>query len=111
MIITVTLVLGILSSSFLGSWHCAGMCGPIATLMSTRNSLWIYHLGRLISYVSMGALAGALGQVFLTSSFVSLRWISSGLLALILILSGINLIFPRFISEKMKNDVAKILKK
>ncbi len=102
MIITVTLVLGILSSSFLGSWHCAGMCGPIATLMSTRNSLWIYHLGRLISYVSMGALAGALGQVFLTSSFVSLRWISSGLLALILILSGINLIFPRFISEKMK---------
>ncbi|MNK12035.1 hypothetical protein D3C87_300910 [compost metagenome] len=88
------LALGILSSSFFGSWHCAGMCGPIATLMSTRNSLWAYHLGRLISYVGLGILAGLLGQFFLSSDFVFLRWMSAGTLALILMMSGVNLLFP-----------------
>lgn len=94
MIPTLALVLGILSSSFFGSWHCAAMCGPIATLMSTRNSLLAYHLGRLFSYVFLGILAGLLGQFFLKSDFVSLRWISSLVLAFILVCSGLSLIFP-----------------
>nr|BFD60176.1 hypothetical protein CKG001_22830 [Bdellovibrio sp. CKG001]BFD66259.1 hypothetical protein HAGR004_12810 [Bdellovibrio sp. HAGR004] len=97
------LALGILSSSFFGSWHCAGMCGPVATLMSARHSLWSYHLGRLISYVLLGILAGSLGQFFLNSDFILLRWISAILLALVLILSGLNLVAPASIRQKLSS--------
>lgn len=91
---TVLLVLGILSSSFFGSWHCAGMCGPIASLMSAKKSLFSYHLGRLISYTILGLASGALGEFFLNNDFVILRWVSGGVLATLLLISGFTLIFP-----------------
>ncbi len=56
------LILSILLAAFLGSWHCAIMCGPLCLSLSTRGSLWAYHLGRAISYTAMGAVAGSLGQ-------------------------------------------------
>lgn len=99
---TALLALGIISSSFFGSWHCAGMCGPIATLMSTRKSLWSYNLGRLISYTFLGAAAGGLGQFFLTSNFVTLRWVSALVLTFLLLASGLSLIFPQFFKEKLE---------
>lgn len=89
------LVLSILGASFLGSWHCAGMCGPIATLMATKKGLWPYHLGRLVSYSGLGALAGALGQFFLTSEFIWLRWFSAGTFALFLFYAGLRLLNPK----------------
>lgn len=89
------LVLSILSASFLGSWHCAGMCGPIATLMATKKGLWPYHLGRLISYSGLGALAGSLGQFFLTSEFVWLRWVSAATFAAFLFYGGLRLVNPK----------------
>lgn len=48
---------------FLGSPHCAVMCGPVA-LQFSRNprELWAYQLGRMLSYSLMGALAGFLGS-------------------------------------------------
>lgn len=97
------LALGILSSSFFGSWHCAGMCGPVATLMSTRSGLWSYHLGRLVAYSVLGALAGGLGQFFLNSEFVTLRWISAILLALVLLGSGASLLFPRHLRNQLQS--------
>lgn len=75
------LAFSIISTSFLGSWHCAAMCGPIATLMSHRKSMASYHLGRLLSYSVLGGLGGYLGQFFLNSQFVTLRWISAILMA------------------------------
>lgn len=56
------LLLSILLAAFLGSWHCAIMCGPLCISISTRGSLWPYHLGRVIGYTTAGALAGSLGQ-------------------------------------------------
>ncbi|UOF01566.1 sulfite exporter TauE/SafE family protein [Bdellovibrio reynosensis] len=89
------LALGIISSSFIGSWHCAGMCGPIASLMSTRKTLWSYHLGRMISYIVLGVMAGFFGNIFLKSQFVELRWISAILLSGFLFVSGTALLFPK----------------
>ncbi len=100
---TLLLALGILSSSFFGSWHCAGMCGPIASMMSAKKSLLSYHLGRLISYTLLGVVSGALGQFFLNSDFVVLRWISSVLLAVLLCLSGFALIFPKLDARLKKS--------
>ena len=49
--------------------HCAGMCGPIAALLSRRASvtqsksaLILLHLGRISSYSLFGLLAGGFGQ-------------------------------------------------
>ena len=50
--------------------HCAGMCGPLATLLggvqrargrSVAGFLTTYHAGRILSYAIMGAMAGGLG--------------------------------------------------
>lgn len=55
-----------LFSSFVGSIHCVGMCGPFAIIAVGSNSkdskvqrfgrLSTYHLGRLSTYLVMGAL-------------------------------------------------------
>jgi sulfite exporter TauE/SafE len=52
---------------FLGSFHCLGMCGPIALAISSQdNSRFltnkvIYNLGRTVTYSLLGVLVGALG--------------------------------------------------
>ena len=59
------LVLGIM-----GSFHCAGMCGPIAIALplhgnSTSGKILggtLYNLGRTLTYGIMGAIFGLLGQ-------------------------------------------------
>lgn len=68
-----TLALAVLVASLLGSVHCAAMCGAFACLYAadgagprgaSRASGWshaAYNGGRLLSYVLLGALAGALG--------------------------------------------------
>ena len=59
------LVLGLM-----GSFHCAGMCGPIAIALplhgnSTSGKILggtLYNLGRTLTYGIMGAIFGLLGQ-------------------------------------------------
>ncbi|NND61677.1 MAG: sulfite exporter TauE/SafE family protein [Flavobacteriaceae bacterium] len=53
-----------------GSFHCVGMCGPIAFLLPVdRKSvgrknfqIFLYHFGRLISYAIIGLLFGLIGK-------------------------------------------------
>ena len=54
----------------LGSFHCIGMCGPIAFMLpvdrshSTKKVLQIftYHLGRLSAYAIIGLVFGFVGK-------------------------------------------------
>lgn len=54
----------------LGSFHCVGMCGPIAFMLPVDRSntsrkifqIFTYHFGRLISYSSIGLLFGVVGK-------------------------------------------------
>lgn len=66
--------LAIVIASLLGSGHCVGMCGPFAVLATTgrdaddsRATRWSalagYHLGRLVTYLILGAAMGGLGTV------------------------------------------------
>lgn len=84
------LPLAILTSSFLGSWHCAGMCGPFAALTGSRGQLWQYHLGRLLVYGGLGALSGALGEFVLKSEFSWMRNLGALVLGLMLLLMGLQ---------------------
>ena len=68
---------GFLTLGLLGGFgHCVGMCSPFVLFVSRRYAapeagraaafraqLW-YTLGRVLTYVLLGALAGALGGVF-----------------------------------------------
>jgi sulfite exporter TauE/SafE len=54
----------------LGSFHCIGMCGPIAFALpldrSSKSKMlfqtFLYHLGRLLTYSLIGVLFGLIGR-------------------------------------------------
>ncbi len=79
-----------------GSFHCVGMCGPIAmALPFVGSSGWRYHAGRLlynsgriVTYASLGALAGAFGETLQLAGLQQTVSILSGVLILLL------LVFP-----------------
>lgn len=58
--------LSILIASLLGSPHCAGMCGGFAAWSGSGGLRWsgvaAYNLGRLITYITLGIIAGLLGK-------------------------------------------------
>jgi sulfite exporter TauE/SafE len=66
----VTLIVGIFVASLLGSVHCAAMCGAFVCTYATPGAGHFrtdfsahaaYHAGRFVSYVTLGAVAGAAG--------------------------------------------------
>lgn len=89
---------GAFGVALLGGLHCAGMCGPIAALAAKPRHAVFYQTGRLISYASLGALAGFFGERALSWIPEDRKWIVSvalGLLALWVLLSTWNLEFPK----------------
>lgn len=85
-ILYTALILGLM-----GSFHCVGMCGPIALSLPLRGrnfaekllSGTFYNLGRVITYGSMGAVFGLIGQGFQMVGFQ--RWISIAMGSLMVI--------------------------
>jgi sulfite exporter TauE/SafE len=62
-----TVALAILTASVLGSLHCVGMCGGFVCFYAAgaRTSMRThaaYNIGRLASYLLLGAMAGLLGM-------------------------------------------------
>lgn len=62
--------MGDLTAAFLiglaGSIHCIGMCGGIvgALCMSGKvKNIYLYHIGRIVTYSLLGLTAGLLGQL------------------------------------------------
>lgn len=109
----------------LGSFHCVGMCGPIAFMLpidrknKTKGIFQIlsYHLGRLLTYSLIGLLFGLLGKGFYFFGFQQQLSIIVGVSMILIIL------FPKFFSKvnfskninkiifKVKNALGKELKK
>ena len=66
----ITLLAIVLVASLAGSLHCAGMCGAFLAFAigrtdrrAPRSALQLaYHSGRLMTYTSLGVLAGLLGH-------------------------------------------------
>ncbi|MBX2987214.1 MAG: sulfite exporter TauE/SafE family protein [Bdellovibrionaceae bacterium] len=87
-----------LGVAFLGSWHCAGMCGAIAALSTKPKTIALYQSGRLLSYVILGTLAAAFGAQVLGWIPDDRKWIITvvfGVLSLWVLLSTWNLDFPQ----------------
>ncbi|MCK5776802.1 MAG: sulfite exporter TauE/SafE family protein [Bacteroidales bacterium] len=85
------LVLGLL-----GSFHCVGMCGPIALMLPINNNNWftrlsgtfLYNIGRAITYGVLGAVFGLLGEGIFLGGFQ--QWVSI-IMGVLMILS---VLFP-----------------
>lgn len=78
--------------------HCAAMCGPLSVFAArdgSRRSLALYHAGRMASYVTVGATAGAVGLGVL--AVTTTRWseaASAWTLAATLGVTGVTLLRP-----------------
>jgi sulfite exporter TauE/SafE len=76
-----------------GSLHCAGMCGPLAIALPHPGrgmagfvaGRLFYQLGRLVTYMALGAAFGLLGRSLILAGVQ--QWVSIG--AGLLILSGL----------------------
>jgi sulfite exporter TauE/SafE len=74
------------------------MCGPIALMSGTKKQFAFYNLGRMFSYVGMGFLFGWFGQGLLESNLSLIKYISLVLMAAVLMMNGLSLINPNWIS-------------
>ncbi len=115
-----------LTIGFLGSFHCIGMCGPIAVALPVPKSSNIvfftgrvlYNSGRLISYGIMGLLFGFLGKGFAVWGYQQSLSITLGVIIIILLVIpakyknkflGMNLILK--ITEPLKRSIGKLFKR
>ncbi len=110
----------------LGSFHCVGMCGPIAFLLpvdrsSTRKKafqIFLYHFGRLLAYSSIGFLFGWIGKSLNLFGMQQQLSIAIGLLMIavvfipIKIFNKYNFSKPLFkLVSRVKSALGKELKK
>jgi sulfite exporter TauE/SafE len=90
------LATAVLIASLLGSLHCAGMCGPFVAFAvndsdgASKTGLQVaYHVGRLTTYMLLGAAAGATGAlVDLTTTLAGLQPLAMGLAGGLMVLFG-----------------------
>jgi len=83
------LVLGLL-----GSFHCIGMCGPIAFVLPVDKKSqsrafagsFLYHFGRLLSYGLIGVLFGLLGRGLYLAGFQQRLSILIGIVMILIVL-------------------------
>lgn len=74
-----------------GSFHCVGMCGPLALALPLSNNsffakfsgAFIYNAGRIVTYSVFGLVFGLIGQTAALFGFQ--QWLSIGTGALILL--------------------------
>lgn len=78
---------------FLGSFHCVGMCGPIALAVGGVNknkflgNKILYHIGRSITYALLGLVVGGLGFSLALAGIQQGFSIGMGVLILVFALS------------------------
>jgi sulfite exporter TauE/SafE len=115
-------LLAALSLGFLGSFHCIGMCGPIAlSIPVNRSSAFsvvsgslVYNSGRMITYSIMGLFFGLLGQGLVFAGWQNALSIGLGIGILIILflpkLSGIvnRAGFMVRALEKLKTNIRKL---
>ena len=83
--------LAVLAASLVGSPHCVAMCGGILIqCVRTPAGMRAYHLGRLVGYSALGALAGALGATLLPLRTAG--WISAFLLAVVFSWAAVRIV-------------------
>lgn len=100
------LYIAALMLGLIGSFHCIGMCGPIAIALPLKTNNWfsrifggvLYNIGRAITYGLMGAFFGLVGKGFKLGGLQ--QWVSI-IMGIIMILS---VLFPILFKNQGKLD-------
>jgi len=90
------LITAAMAMGLLGSFHCVGMCGPLALSLpiNTDNmaikffGALLYNMGRIVTYAALGLLFGILGRSFALFGFQQWLSIIMGLLILLYLMAG-----------------------
>jgi sulfite exporter TauE/SafE len=102
-----------------GSLHCVGMCGPIALLISGNNrkqyiiNRIAYHLGRTVTYMTMGLVMGLMGKIFQFGGWQSYLSLGGGAIIILFLLApSIHAKIPIFstLFVKLKSLLGKHLR-
>jgi len=101
---------------FLGSFHCVGMCGPIAlalpinqnSLLSKVAGVLIYNFGRMVTYALFGELFGLVGQSFVIAGYQQALSITLGIALLIMVLLPNQLVVRFKITSTIYSFIGKI---
>lgn len=114
-------LLAAISLGFLGSFHCVGMCGPIALALPVkRTSQWnviagslIYNTGRIITYAMMGFVFGFLGKGVVFAGLQNVVSITLGVVILTFILIPRLSFTPRFtqlirLLTRLKDEIRRL---
>ncbi|MCX6268608.1 MAG: sulfite exporter TauE/SafE family protein [Bacteroidetes bacterium] len=83
----------------LGSFHCMGMCGPIALSLPLKERSWgtriisgvLYNLGRVLTYVFLGLIFGLMGLGIHIWGIQ--QWVSIGVGALMILSVAFPILF------------------
>ncbi|MFL1012334.1 sulfite exporter TauE/SafE family protein [Flavisericum labens] len=78
----------------LGSFHCVGMCGPIAFMLPVdrtsalkkASQIAVYHFGRLLAYSIIGLVFGIIGKSFYLFGFQQQLSIAIGVIMILMVL-------------------------
>ena len=101
-----SILISALLLGLMGSFHCAGMCGPIAIALplhgnTTSQKIFggtLYNLGRTLTYGFMGAIFGAVGQGLQLIGFQQKVSVIMGLIMII------SVLFPKLFKNQYKMD-------
>ncbi|MCW9707290.1 sulfite exporter TauE/SafE family protein [Fodinibius salsisoli] len=80
-----------LAIGFFGSFHCIGMCGPIALALPGQNDSklffisgrLLYNIGRIVTYSLLGALFGVIGYSIMLAKLQNTLSIFLGILIIL----------------------------
>ncbi len=80
------LLVGIVATSVVGSVHCVAMCGPLVGRHPGAHAL-----GRLVTYVALGATAGAVGSAIdLAGKMAHVQRVAAVMAAIVIVIVGIQ---------------------
>ncbi|MBS1639719.1 MAG: sulfite exporter TauE/SafE family protein [Bacteroidetes bacterium] len=83
-----------LAIGFIGSFHCVGMCGPIALSLPVNTQqptnkivvIVLYNIGRAFTYALLGAIFGLIGNQFVLIGYQQILSVVLGCFILLVLL-------------------------
>ncbi|MBP1841566.1 sulfite exporter TauE/SafE family protein [Formosa algae] len=102
----------------LGSFHCVGMCGPIAFMLPVDRSntfkkvsqIFTYHFGRLLAYSIIGLVFGFLGKGLYVFGLQQKLSIIIGVLLIVIVLLPYNTFSKYNFSKPIFKVISKVKK-
>ena len=117
--LTISLLIAVFLGALVSGWHCALMCGGIATIMErpisriiplkTKSQIFyqqlILHLGRVSTYGLLGALAAWIGLMAWQQNILPIqRWLFVAT-SLLLIWMGLRILNPRPSNNRINHRI------